>query len=98
KVGAAIILEEPGKFGIMKIAVGLTMEGEVYAVKVISFTDSRGRAVVRGSFLKQFMGKSGRDSFALNKDVIAVSGATASSGAVIFIIKKAVVLYELAYL
>ncbi|MBU4306076.1 MAG: hypothetical protein KJ893_10740, partial [Candidatus Omnitrophica bacterium] len=32
KVGAAIILEEPGKFGIMKIAVGLTMEGEVYAV------------------------------------------------------------------
>ncbi|MCG2712797.1 MAG: FMN-binding protein [Candidatus Omnitrophica bacterium] len=98
KAGTAIILEEPGNFGTMKIAVGLTMQGKVYAVKVISFTDSRGRSVVRGSFLKQFIGKSGIDPFGLNKDVIAVSGATASSGGVAFIIKKAVILYEQAYL
>lgn len=98
KTTVAIILEEPGKWGPIKFMVILNMEGRVKSVFVLSYTETRGRPIARQSFLNQFAGKTSKDRFLLNKDVVAISGATISSAAAAFTVKKAIILYEELYL
>ncbi|MFH1414412.1 MAG: FMN-binding protein [Candidatus Omnitrophota bacterium] len=98
KSGVAIILEEPGKWGPIEFIVKLNLEGVIGEVIVMRYTETRGRPIARRSFLKQFAGKTAKDTFKLRKDIVAVSGATISSGAAAFTVKKAIVLYEELYL
>jgi Na+-translocating ferredoxin:NAD+ oxidoreductase RnfG subunit len=48
--------------------------------------------------LDQFTGKGSSDPIALNKDIRAISGATISSDATCFAVKKVLALYEEAFL
>lgn len=98
RVGVAIILEEPGKWGPIEYIIKLDLEGKVGDMAVMSYTETRGRPIARRSFLKQFIGKTSRDSFRLRKDITAISGATISSGATALIVHKAIVLYEELFL
>ncbi len=98
RFGVATILEASGKWGPIQFIVVLDMAGKVKDVAVMRYTETRGRPIARRSFLRQFFGKTSRDAFELNNDIVAVSGATISSTAAAFIVKKAIVLYEELYL
>ncbi len=96
--GVAIILDEPGKWGPIKFVVCLGPKGEIRNAAVMKYTETRGRPVASGSFLRQFSGKTLNDPIRLGEDIQGVSGATISSAAACFTMKKAMVLYKILVL
>ncbi|CAB1062448.1 hypothetical protein D1BOALGB6SA_7225 [Olavius sp. associated proteobacterium Delta 1] len=98
KRGVAIIDEEPGKWGPVEFITAMDLKGTVKKVKVMSYQEQRGRPIARSSFMNQFRGKSSRSLMQVGKDIVGVSGATISSRAATFSVKKAIVLYEEVYL
>ncbi len=98
KFGVVIILDEPGKWGAIQFIVNLGLNAEVKDVLLMKYSESRGRPIARRSFLKQFIGKTSKDYLQINKDIIAISGATISSESAVFSVKKAIILYEELFL
>ncbi len=96
--GVAIIDSQPGKWGPVEFIIGLTMKGAVKKVMVMSYSEKRGRPIARKSFLSQYKGKSGKSLLIVGKDITGISGATISSKAATFSVKKAIVLYGELYL
>ncbi len=92
--GVAIILDEPGKWGPIKFIIRLSPQGEIEDVLVMKYTETRGRPIASRNFLKQFFGKKINDPLQLDKDIQGISGATISSHAACFTMKKAMVLYK----
>lgn len=98
KVGAAVIEEEPGKWGLVKFIVGLDMNGKVKDLAVMSSSEKRGRPIAMRSFLGQFIGKGSSDPITVRKDIRGVTGATISSECSAFTVRKIIILYEELYL
>lgn len=98
KEGAALILEEPGKWGPIEYIVCLNLDATVRMVAVMRYTETRGRPIARGSFLGQFLGKRSSDPLEIGRDIHAISGATISSKATAFVVKRALALYEVGVL
>jgi Na+-translocating ferredoxin:NAD+ oxidoreductase RnfG subunit len=63
----------------------------------MSYVEQRGRPIATRRFLDQFIGKTGKSAITAGKDIDAVSGATISSRATAFAVKKVVVLYETVF-
>ncbi len=98
KVGVAVIDEEPGKWGAVQFIIALDLEGTVRRVRVMNYKEKRGRPIARSSFLKQFEGKTIKSRLQVRKDITGISGATISSRAAAFAVKKAIVLYHQLYI
>ena len=99
KAGVAVIEEQPGKWGPVEFIVALDpVSGKVKNLGVLAYSEKRGRPIARRNFLDQFVGKGGSDLIQVHKDIRAVSGATISSEASCFAVKKVIALYELLYL
>ena len=98
KTSAALILEEPGKWGPIQFMIQFTLDGSIEDMRVLRYTENRGRPIARRTFLKQFEGKTLSAPFQLNQDIVAVSGATISSGAAAFTAKKTLLIYKEFYL
>lgn len=98
RTGVAIFDEEPGKWGPVEFIIGLTLKGTVKKVRVMSYTEKRGRPIARVSFLKQYRGKTSKSRMIVGRDITGISGATISSRSATFAVKKAIVLYEELYL
>ncbi|OIO36250.1 MAG: hypothetical protein AUJ74_03280 [Candidatus Omnitrophica bacterium CG1_02_44_16] len=98
RFGAAIILETPGKRGPIQFIVALDLDAKVRDVLVMRYVETRGRPIARKTFLRQFIGKTGKDALVLNGDIVAISGATISSQAAVCTVKEAIALYEVLYL
>jgi Na+-translocating ferredoxin:NAD+ oxidoreductase RnfG subunit len=64
----------------------------------MSYVEQRGRPIATRRFLDQFLGKTAKSAITIGKDIDAVSGATISSRATAFAVKKVVVLYETFFL
>ena len=79
--GYAMIMEEQGRFKPITFIVKLGPDLRVEMVLVMVYRESRGDGVKRQRFLKQFRDKDGSDHLRLNRDIVAVSGATMSSRA-----------------
>lgn len=98
KTAVAIFDEQSGKWGPVKYLHGLSLKGVVKKVVVLSYSEKRGRPIARRSFLGQYKGKTGKSQLTVGKDITGISGATISSKATTFSVKKAIVLYEEVYL
>ena len=98
KRGLAIIDVEPGKWGPVEFITAMDIKGTVKKVRVMSYQEQRGRPIARSSFMNQYRGKSSSSLMTVGKDIIGVSGATISSRAATFAVKKAIVMYEEVYL
>ena len=96
--GVAIIDVEPGKWGPVEIITAMTTDAAVKNVRVMSYQEQRGQPIARSSFLNQYRGKTSRSPLTVGKDIVAISGATISSRAATFTVKKAIVVYEEVYL
>ncbi|MDD5465284.1 MAG: FMN-binding protein [Candidatus Omnitrophica bacterium] len=97
-IGIALILDEPGKWGPIKFIIYLGPKGEIHSTAVMKYSETRGRPVASGSFLRQFSGKTLNDPLNLDQDIQGISGATISSHAACFTMKKAMVLYKILVL
>jgi len=98
KSGVALIEVQPGKWGPVKYIVAMDLAGKVTNLAVMSYIEQRGRPISTRRFLGQFIGKTSESPIQVGKDVDAVSGATISSRASAFAVKKVVALYETVYL
>ena len=96
--GVAFIDVQPGKWGPVEFITAMTTQAVVKSVRVMSYQEQRGRPIARKSFMNQYRGKSSKSHLTVGKDIIGVSGATISSRAATFNVKKAIVLYEEIYL
>ena len=97
KTGVAVVEVQPGKWGPVKYIVALDLTGKVNNLAVMSYVEQRGRPIATRRFLDQFIGKTGKSAITAGKDIDAVSGATISSRATAFAVKKVVVLYETVF-
>ena len=84
----AIITEEMGCFHPITWILSTNSKGKILDIAVMIYRESRGREVSRKRFLKQFEGKSLKDPFSTNKDIIKITGATVSVQAVCRGVKK----------
>ncbi len=99
KVGVAVIEDQPGKWGPVEFIIALDpATGKVLNLAVLSYEERRGRPIASRNFLDQFIGKGDSDLIRVRKDIRAVSGATISSEATCFAVKKVIALYGELYL
>lgn len=98
EIGAGIVNTEPGKWGPVQFFVALRKNGRVKHVEVMAYSEKRGRPIARRNFLRQFNGKSANSGFQVNSDIRGISGATISSRAAAFAVKKCVILYKALFL
>lgn len=96
--GVAIIDVEPGKWGPVEFIIAMDIKGTVKAARVMSYQEIRGRPIARLSYMNQYKGKRSSSPLTVGKDIIGISGATISSRAATFAVKKAIVIYEEVYL
>jgi len=72
--------------------IGVNKEGKIVGIKILSESEdnryTKGLLKEGSWFINQFIGKSIRDTFAVGKDIDAISGATISSTAFIHSIHK----------
>lgn len=98
RTGVAVIEVQPGKWGPVKFIVAMDLAGKVTNLAVMSYVEQRGRPISTKRFLGQFIGKTAKSPIQVGKDVDAVSGATISSRASAFAVKKVIALYGTVYL
>jgi Na+-translocating ferredoxin:NAD+ oxidoreductase RnfG subunit len=98
RFGVAIIEVEPGKWGPITFITAMTLQGAVKKVRVMAYVEKRGRPIARRSFMSQYRGKTSKNVLTVGKDITGISGATISSRAATFTVKKAIFLYEEFYL
>ncbi|WP_066335718.1 FMN-binding protein [Azohydromonas lata] len=67
-----------GKFELIGYAVGLTAEGAVKQVEVLSYRESHGHEVRLPAWRKQFVGKTAAAPLRVGEDIANISGATLS--------------------
>lgn len=89
----AIITEEMGCFHPITWILSTNTEGRILDIAVMVYRESRGHEVSRKRFLKQFGGKSIKDSLSTNKDIIRITGATVSVQAVCRGVRKCLLLF-----
>ncbi|RKZ15680.1 hypothetical protein DRQ50_07175 [bacterium] len=93
-LGWAVILEEKGRFKPITCMIHVKPDRTVGQVLVMVYRESRGDGVKRQRFLKQFRSKDLDDSLRLNRDIIGLTGATLSSRAVTFAVRKALLIVD----
>lgn len=97
KIGVAFIDVEPGKWGPVEFIIALDLSAVVQKVRVMSYVEKRGRPIARSSYMRQYQDKTLKNPLEVGEDISAISGATISSRAATFAVKKALVLYETFY-
>lgn len=97
RTGVALVEVQPGKWGPVTYIVALDMTGKVTNAAVMSYTEQRGRPISTKRFLGQFIGKTKASPVMVGRDIAAVSGATISSRATAFAVKKVLALYDVAF-
>jgi Na+-translocating ferredoxin:NAD+ oxidoreductase RnfG subunit len=97
-LGVAIIDVQPGRWGPVEFIIGMDFQGRVRKVRVMSYQEKRGRPIARRSFMGQYVGKTLNSTLTVGRDITGISGATISSRAATFSVKKALVLLDEVYL
>jgi Na+-translocating ferredoxin:NAD+ oxidoreductase RnfG subunit len=97
KTGVALQEIQPGKWGPVKYIVALDLTGKVTNLAVMSYVEQRGRPISTRRFLNQFVGKNAQSQITVGKDIDAVSGATISSRATAFGVKKVIAVYTTVF-
>jgi electron transport complex protein RnfG len=97
RTGVLLAETQPGKHGPVRFGVAMDLAGKVTGVAVLSMAEKRGKPIAAKRFLGQFNGKTSKSQLIVGKDIDVVSGATISSRAAAFAVKKAILLYETAF-
>ena len=83
-----------GKWGPIHYLVGLDTNGAVSRIIILDYQEIRGRPIAKPRFLRQYQGKTIRDTLQLRKDIDGITGATISSNALTEGVRKILHIYE----
>jgi Na+-translocating ferredoxin:NAD+ oxidoreductase RnfG subunit len=83
-----------GKHLLIDYSVALDPEGRVKGVEILEYRESYGSEITSHTWLHQFVGKTGRDPIAIDKDIRNISGATLSSQHVTEGVKRILAFFE----
>ncbi|MEZ0306523.1 MAG: FMN-binding protein [Ramlibacter sp.] len=85
-----------GKHEFITYGVGITPDGHVVGVEVMSYRETKGDQVRDAVWRKHFVGKTLADPFKLDEDVPNISGATLSSRNMLDGVKRLLALQKVA--
>lgn len=92
----AIFLQEPGQHQYIDLMYGVNPDGEIHRIDVLVYREPYGDEVQSRRFMRQFEGKSLRNSkFMVNQDIIHIVGATISTHSVSRAARRALGILEL---
>lgn len=94
-LGIIIFIDEYGANGLIEISVAMGEDGQTKNVDI--WEHSENPLISKEDFLKQFVGKSSKDSFTINKDYTPVVDAIKASEAVARAVKKALEITNIVY-
>ena len=92
--GWFIVDEVIGKHEFITYGVGLSPDGHVAGVEIMSYRESYGAAIREAAWRKNFVGKTLADPFKLDEDVPNNSGGTLSSRNVLDGVKRLLVMQK----
>jgi DtxR family Mn-dependent transcriptional regulator len=93
-LGWVYVGDVAGLYEPITFAVGIGAAGQVKDVEILVYRESRGGEVRRRRFLNQYRGKDADSRLKLHDDVLNITGATVSSRAVTYGVKKALVAFR----
>ncbi len=96
-VGYALKLEVIGKERPITFLIGIEPQGEVRGIEVLIYRESEGSEIRHPRFMKQFFKKKNEDPLRLGQDIQPISGATLSSRAATYAVRKALSIFEVVY-
>lgn len=85
-IGIILFVDEYGANGLMEISVAMGSDGRTKKVNI--WEHSENVQVSKEDFLKQFEGKTAKDSYLVDKDYKPISGAEKASEAVAHAVEK----------
>lgn len=94
-LGWFVVDEVIGKHEFITYGVGITPDGHVVSMEVMSYRESYGGAVRDASWRKNFIGKTLADPFKLDEDVPNISGGTLSSRNLLDGVKRVLVIQKI---
>lgn len=96
-VGYGIKLEAIGKERPITFLIGIGSAGEIMGIEVLIYRESEGSDIRHPRFMKQFFKKKSEDPLRLGQDIQPISGATLSSRAATYAVRKALSIFEVVY-
>ncbi len=87
-LGTIVILEVVGQTLPITFAVGVRADDTLQDVQVMIYREPYGKQINERRFRAQFRGKSAGDPLTVEKDILAVSGATISSRSATYAARK----------
>lgn len=94
--GWFIVDDVVGKHEFITYGTGLTPDGHVVGIEIMSYRETKGDQVRDAAWRKHFAGKTLADPFKLDEDVPNISGATLSSRNVLDGVKRLLALQKVA--
>lgn len=95
-VGWFVVDDVVGKHEFITYGVGLSADGHVVGLEIMSYRETKGDQVRDVSWRKRFAGKTLADPFKLDEDIPNISGATLSSRNVTDGVKRLLALQKVA--
>lgn len=96
-IAYALKLDVVGKKRPITFLIGMTPTGIVKAVEVLVYRESKGSEIRYARFMKQFYQKTRKDPVRLGRDIRSISGATLSSRAAAYAVRKTLSIFEVVY-
>lgn len=96
-LGWVVIDNVVGKFELITYAVGVSANGSIAQVEILSYRESHGGEVRLSAWRQQFVGKSAQTAIKVGEDIANISGATLSCTHVTEGIKRIVSVLDVAH-
>jgi electron transport complex protein RnfG len=94
-LGWTIVDEVVGKHEYITYAAGISTDGEVVGVEILSYRETHGDEIREESWRDNFIGKTLDDEFKLDEDIPNISGATLSCRNVTDGVKRLLALHRI---
>jgi Na+-translocating ferredoxin:NAD+ oxidoreductase RnfG subunit len=95
-LGWFVVDDVVGKHEFITYGIGLSLDGHVVGVEVMSYRETKGDQIREASWRKSLAGKTLADPFKLDEDVPNISGATLSCRNVMDGVKRILALQKVA--
>ncbi|HQR50708.1 MAG TPA: FMN-binding protein [Methylophilaceae bacterium] len=96
QLGWFIVDEVVGKHEFITYGVGLSLDGHVVGIEVMTYRETKGDQIREAGWRKNLVGKTLADPFKLDEDVPNISGATLSCRNVMDGVKRLLALQKVA--
>ena len=94
-IGIILFVDEYGANGVMEISVAMGSDGQTKKIDI--WEHSENSLVAKEEFLKQFLGKTAKNSFMVSKDYQPVAEAVKASEAIAKAVEKALKITDIVF-